>query len=332
MEFQQLEMFAAVVEEGSVHRAAERVYRTGPAVSIALRKLEEEIGSPLFDRSKRHDYSLTPSGKLLYSYAVRILRVRNEAVSALKELSHCKRGSLSIGTHESASLYLLPLLTQPFHKIHPTLRIEVVSEDSEGVLRALRDRHIDLALVAITPDEPELEMHLIMQDELVLITSPDHQLATVQEVHVRDLANEFLILEGNKSSLYQKVIDAFRDSEISLNVSVENVTIETIKRMVLAGDGVGFVPLMCVREEEARGELVTIRVDGVTYERDLWLIHRKDRPLSHAARAFVEVSVSVASSWKLTSCRTSEECGTRAPSNGRSQFSKTIRPGVLSAC
>lgn len=149
---------------------------------------------------------------------------RVAAVSALKELSQCKRGRLSIGTHESASLYLLPLLTQPFHNIHPTLKIEVVSDDSEEVLRALRDRHIDLALVAITPDEPELEMHLIMQDELVLITSPDHQLATLQEVHVRDLADEFLILEGNKSSLYRRVIDAFRDSKISLNVSVENVT------------------------------------------------------------------------------------------------------------
>ena len=87
MEFQQLEMFVAVVEEGSVRRAAERVFRTAPAVSIALRKLEEELGVPLFDRSERNNHHLTPAGRSLYSYATRILYMRKEATAAIKELS-----------------------------------------------------------------------------------------------------------------------------------------------------------------------------------------------------------------------------------------------------
>ena len=79
MELMQLIMFVAVVEEGSVHMAAERVFRTQPAVSIAVRKLEREIGASLLDRAHRYNYQLTPAGELLYSYATRLLALRNEA-------------------------------------------------------------------------------------------------------------------------------------------------------------------------------------------------------------------------------------------------------------
>jgi len=299
MEFQQLEMFAAVVDEGSVQRAAGRVCRTAPAVSIALRKLEEEIGSPLFDKSRRYNYLLTPSGKLLYSYARRILDTRNEAVAVLKDLTNGKPGTLSIGTHESTSLYLLPLLTQAFHDSHPEIKIEILCDNSETVLGALRDRQIDLALLAIGPDEDDFEKNLIMRDELVLIAGPAHRLAGVSHLEIQNLADEFLILEGATSSLREKVIQGFKDADICPNVGVENATLETIKRMVAAGVGIGFVPLMCVREEESRGELVIVRIDGFSHERDLCLIHQKGRSLTRAAQAFLDVSLSLARSLDL---------------------------------
>jgi DNA-binding transcriptional LysR family regulator len=93
MELMQLEMFVAVVEEGSVHRAAHRVCRTQPAVSIALKKLAIEVGAPLFNREHRFDYKLTPTGEVLYSYATRLLGLRNEAVAALRDLTSLRRGA-----------------------------------------------------------------------------------------------------------------------------------------------------------------------------------------------------------------------------------------------
>jgi DNA-binding transcriptional LysR family regulator len=84
VELMQLEMFVAVVEERSVRGAAERVFRTQPAVSIALRKLQEEFNAPLFDRSKRHQYRLTQVGQILYEYAFHLLALRNEALSVLQ--------------------------------------------------------------------------------------------------------------------------------------------------------------------------------------------------------------------------------------------------------
>lgn len=99
MELMQLEMFVAVVEEGSVHRAADKVCRTQPAVSIALKKLAIEVGSPLFDRKHRFDYQLTPTGEILYSYATRLLGLRNEAVAALRDLAR-RRGAVTAAAGE----------------------------------------------------------------------------------------------------------------------------------------------------------------------------------------------------------------------------------------
>lgn len=301
MEFQQLDMFVAVVETGTVSRAAERVFRTAPAVSIALRKLGEEMGAPLFDRAARNNHQLTETGQLLYSYAKQILEMRREALESVKGLSQNASRNLRLGTHESTSLYLLPSLIQAFSVAQPGTRTEVLSGSSERLVKALEDRVIELALIADAPDDSQLERHLIMRDELTLIMGKSHRLAESKRVHVRDLADEFLIVEGQKSMLRKRIVNAFEESETRFNVSVENIGIEAIKRMVAQGLGIGFVPLMCVREELAQAKLVSIQLDGVRKDWNLWMIWRKDYPLSIAARAFVGVSISRARALDLES-------------------------------
>ncbi len=297
MEFQQLEMFAAVVEEGSVRRAAERVFRTAPAVSIALRKLEEEIGAALFTRSDRNHQELTASGQLLYSYSTRILGLKREAVAGLQALTKCRTGTVRIGANESTSLYLLPKLTHAFQEVHPGLTLETRCDNSDSIIGALKDCQIDLALVAFNGDETSLQKHLIMRDEIVLIVSPGHRFTKSAQVGINDLADEVLIAENAKSSLHEEVAQAFRESGTELSVKVANVTIEGIKRMVAEGVGVGFVPLMCVQEEAARGELATVWVNGISRQRELWLVHRQDGSLSPGAEAFVKVGLQTARAW-----------------------------------
>jgi DNA-binding transcriptional LysR family regulator len=291
MEFQQLDMFVAVVETGSVTQAAERIFRTPPAVSIALRKLEEEMGASLFDRSDRNNHRLSESGKLLYSYATRILEMRKEALEAIKSVNHKASMTLRLGTHESTSLYLLPSLIQSFSGAQPDARTEVIPGNSERLLKALADRTIELALIGDAPDDPKFERRLVMKDELVLIMTPSHRLAESKQIEVRDLADEFLIVQGPTSILRERIVKAFKESETPFKVSVENIAIEAIKRMVAQGLGIGFVPLMCVREELAQDKLVTVQLDGVRKDWDLWLVWRKEHSLSSAAKAFVEVSL-----------------------------------------
>ncbi len=289
MELMQLEMFVAMVEEGSAHRAAERVFRTQPAVSMAVRKLEREIGFPLFDRSNRNAYSLTDTGEALFEYAKRILNLRDEALITLKQLHNLQSGRIRIGANESTSLYLLPQLILSFREQYPKIKVEVSRQSSALLPRELRQRNLDFAILSFLPDDTELEATAIMRDELVLIASPQHWLAARERVHIRELGAESFIAHNVHSPSRDKVIETFRRFQTPLNMTIEITTIETIKRFVAMNLGIGFVPLMCVREEVERGELVTIPVDGFRHERTLWAVRRRTDAHSHAAQAFMTV-------------------------------------------
>lgn len=294
MEFMQLKMFVAVVEEGSINKAADKVFRTQPAISIALRKLEDEIGSRLIDRSQRGDYQLTPAGELLYSYATRLINLCNETVSALNDLSHLRRGLVRVGANESTSVYLLPGVTRAFHEQYPEVKIEVTCKHSGQLLVDLYERRLDLALLAHFPQEHELDARLIMHDELVLIVSPNHRLAGVSEVHLPELAAESIVTEGASSSLHEQIVNIFCRYQTKLNVDVESGNIETIKKMVATGVGVAIVPLMCVQEEVEAGTLIVVPCVGLRYERSLWAVRRCSDVHSDAALAFMKMVTSLA--------------------------------------
>jgi DNA-binding transcriptional LysR family regulator len=289
MEFQQLQMFAAVAEEGTISRAAQRVCRTGPAVSIALKKLEDEMGTPLFERDDRHNHQLTASGKLLYEHAKRILDLRREAETAVKHSSH--DAILRIGTHESTSLYLLPSLMARLNETNPAIKTEVICGNADRLLLALANRDIELALIGDAPTDTELDSYLIKRDELVVIANPDHRLSKRQNISVADLRDEYLIVQGSKSHLRERIVQAMRASRIPFNIGVENVGIEAIKRMVINGLGIGFVPGMCVSEEVSNGNLVALKVDDLRTDWNISLVRRKDHSLSRIAREFVDLVI-----------------------------------------
>ncbi len=289
MDLMQLEMFTAIVEEGGVHKAARKVLRTQPAVSIALRKLELEIGSPLFDRSNRNAYVLTDTGEVLYDYARRLLNLRDEATLAIKELHSLQNGRIRIGANESTCLYVLPSLVQAYREKYPKIKIEVFRQVSSKLLRELKDRSLDFVAISFPPEEKEIEAIPIMRDELVLIVSPVHRLAARARVHIRELGEESFIAHNVRSRSREKVLEAFERFQTPCNITIEIATIETIKKFVAMNLGAGFVPLMCVREELARGELVSIPVDGFRHQRALWLVRRKSDAHRHAAQAFMDL-------------------------------------------
>src|SRR5262245_7167477 len=217
----QLEMFVATVEEGSVHKAARRVYRTQPAVSIALRKLEQQIGAPLFDRTNRNAYLLTDSGETLFAYARRLLNLRDESILAIQDLHNIQSGRLRIGANESASLHLLPVLVKDFRDRYPKIKIEIVRHVSRRLLRELRDRNLDFAVLSFLPDGDDVEGTAVSLDELVLVVSSRNRLDGAKMVHIRDLAAERFIAHNVRSISREKVIEAFRRHENPMNITIE---------------------------------------------------------------------------------------------------------------
>ncbi len=288
MELTQLEFFLMVVEQGSFSKAAVRVYRTHPAVSIAIRRLEEEIGAPLFDRSQKTP-TLTDAGELVYDYARRILALRDQAQDVVSELRSLERGRVRIGANESTSLYILPHLILEYREQHPNVKVEIYRHVSERLPREVLDRNVDFALLAFEPVDSDLESFPVLRDELVLIMHPDHALSKRDSVSVKELGAESFLAHNVKTGSRHKVMETFALQHTPLNITLELATVETIKRFVQLKIGISFVPRMCVADELARGALASVPVQDLSYARTLWVTHRRAMTFSHAAGAFLEV-------------------------------------------
>jgi DNA-binding transcriptional LysR family regulator len=288
MEMAQLEYFSKVVEEKSFSKAAERVFRTQPAVSIAIRRLEEEIGLPLLDRTQKMPV-LTEAGQVVYDYAQRILALRDQVGQAITEMQSLKKGRVRVGANESTTLYLLPELILAFRERHPEVKVEITRHVSSHLPREVLDRNIDFALMASEPEDRDIEAFPILKDELALIMSPKHPLATRTSIKIKELGNESFIAHNVKSGSRVKVVEAFARQHTPLNITLELATIETIKRFVQKRMGLAFVPRMCVREELERGVLVSVPVRGLSHTRTLWAAHRRGASFSPAAAAFLKV-------------------------------------------
>src|SRR5947209_7446102 len=262
MDFFQLETFLAVAQTGSFSTAAAQVHRTQPAVSQMVRKLEEEVGEPLFDRSTR-DGMLTDAGKVLEEYAQKMLNLRREARASLEELRQFQRGTLASSIADQVSAHT-----------------------------------VELGVLSFRPESSLLQSIAVFCDQLTFVVPPGHPLAKAKSVSIRQLGAESFVAHNVVSPYRLKVLEAFKKHKTPLNIGVEMPTIEAIKRFVAAGNGVALVPGIAAEPELARGELVAVPVQGLKLERKLRIVYRKGGQLSHAARAFLQVAESISGKMK----------------------------------
>src|SRR5262249_52540858 len=193
MDLIQLEHFLAVVDERTFTRAAERVCRSQPAVSQSIRRLEEEIGVPLFARDV-HDVSLTEAGQMLGDYARKMLRTRNEALNELEGLKRLTSGTLKIAAHESAAVYLLPAPLRHYQQRFPDIKVCIYRSRLADIPRQVLDRDVHVGFVKDVPPFHELQSVEVHSDEMVLIAPPGHPLAHRRDARLRDFANERFVL------------------------------------------------------------------------------------------------------------------------------------------
>ena len=292
MEISQLEVFLAVAREGGFSRAAEKLYRTQSAVSQAIRKLEAEIGEPLFDRSTR-DGVMTDAGNVLQEYAERLLNLRENAREALGELRELQKGKLVVGANEFTALYLLRVLAE-YRRLHPAIRIVVQRSLGSQIPDDIRRHNCEFGVLTYDPQDPELSSVVVYSDELIFVVPPQHPLARESQVSIRQLGAESFVAHIVSSPYREKVIQAFEKYKTPLHMGVELPTLQAIKRFVAMGNGVAFLPEISVEDEIARGELVRIPVQELRVHRKLRLIYRRSAALSHAGRAFLKIAESVA--------------------------------------
>ena len=287
MDLASLHVFQTVARERSFSRAAQKLYRTQPAVSIAVRKLEHWVGQPLFVRGSGARL-LTDAGTLLLEYADRMLNLREEIRKGMNELRGLQRGQLSVGVNESSIHALLPALGR-YRRTHPGIHLRVHRVFSRDVPREVLNHHLDIGVISYVPEERELEAVEFHRDSLALVVWPSHPLAKRREVDIRDLGKETFVAHIVESPYRQRVIQMFARHRVPLNMGIEMPTIESIKLFVEMKMGVAIVPEMCVEHEVARRELCQLRIRQMRIARRLYLVYRQDRPLSVAAQALVEI-------------------------------------------
>jgi DNA-binding transcriptional LysR family regulator len=287
MDLSQLHVFLTVAKEQSFSRAAEKLYRTQPAVSIVIRKLEESVGQPLLVRGARQ-VKLTDAGELLRDYAERLLNLRDEIQKGMEDLGNLGRGELRLGVNESSIHALLPALAR-YRKLYPGVKLIMHRTLSRDIPQEVLNYRLDLGTVSYVPQDAKLAAVEILRDELTFVVPPKHKLARRPSVDIKELGEETFVAHNVESPYRSRVIQLFEKHRVPLHRDIEMPTIESIKRFVQMGMGVAIVPRMCVRWEVERKLLAEVRIRQLKMPRSLYLVSRRGARFSHAAAGLMKL-------------------------------------------
>src|ERR1700724_1255708 len=232
MDFEQLETFLQVARHSSFSRAAEKRFRTQPAISSQIRALEEELGAKLLDRSGGK-VSITASGKLFQKYAEEILEARKAVLTAIAETERVPRGEIVVGANEGTCLHILPEVFAEFKKQYPNVGVNIKRADYAKILESVVDNSVDFGVVSLPVTDARLTVVLIHRDELVIIAPPQHPLAKMKSATVADVA-KFPLVVPKAGHTRDAIEQLFHERRRKPNFTMELDSSELLKRFVAA--------------------------------------------------------------------------------------------------
>ncbi len=289
MDFDQLETFLEVARLSSFSRAAEKRFRTQPAVSSQIRALEEEVGAKLLDRSGGK-VSITAPGKIFQKYAEETLEARKVVLTAIAETERVPRGEIIVGANEGTCLHILPEVFAEFKKQYPDVAVNIKRADYGKILESVIDNSVDFGVVSLPVSDNRLTVVLIHRDELVIIAPPQHPLAKMKSAAVTEVA-KFPLVMPKAGHTRDALEDLFHERRLKPQYAMELDSSELLKRFVAADVGVGFIARSHAQEDVKANVLAAIPISDAQVRRDLALVFRKDKALSRAALAFIDTTV-----------------------------------------
>jgi LysR family transcriptional regulator, low CO2-responsive transcriptional regulator len=291
MDFDQLETFLEVARLSSFSRAAEKRFRTQPAISSQIRSLEEEVGAKLLDRSGGR-VSLTASGKIFQKYAEEAIEARKTAIVAIAETERVPRGEIIVGANEGTCLHVLPEVFAEFKKLYSDVAVNVKRADYAKVLESVIDNSVDFGVVSLPVTDNRLTVVLIHRDELVVIVPPSHALAKLKSVTLAEAA-QYPLVVPKAGHTRDSLENLFHERRLKPRYAMELDSSELLKRFVAVDVGVGFIARSNVVEDVRADVLRSIPMSDAQIRRDLALVFRKDKALSRAALAFIDIAVKI---------------------------------------
>ncbi len=288
MELRKLEVFCKVVELKSFTRAAAAVMLSQPTLSEHIRSLEDELGQKLVDRLGRL-VEPTPVGSLLYSYAVKILRLQRDALQAIEQYGGKLIGRIMIGAGSIPGTYILPGVIGRFRERYPSVKATLMINSSQQIVQDVQDGQVEIGVIGARWSERGLDCREIYSDTLSVVVGADHHMAGKKEISLTELADEPFILRESGSGTRKVVDQIFEDHGVktsSLSEVAEIGSTAAVLQAVKEGLGVSIVSTMAVEKDLSCGTIVSLPVKGVRMERPFYMIRRKNRELSPAAAVF----------------------------------------------
>jgi len=290
MTIQQMEAIIALVEEGSFSRAAKRMLLTQPALTKNIKNAEDCLGTRLANRSSA-GISLTPEGKILYNYARRMVRLRDEAKEKVLALRKESGGNIYLSASTIPATYILPRALSDFNKTNTDIHIYIKTADSEEAMNMVLDNEVEMGFIGKKPLNKKLAAETTWKDRLALIVSRDHVWCKKKSVTLSELLKEPFVVREKGSATKELFKTCLKKSKsLSLdqfNICGELGSSEAIKEAVIAGWGVSVISIHAVSRELSQGLLYEIPIQGLTMERNFYLIYRRQFDFRSFHKTFV---------------------------------------------
>jgi DNA-binding transcriptional LysR family regulator len=287
MNTRHLKIFLTVSELGNMTRAAKALYMTQPSVSQAIAELEKDYGVRLFERLN-HKLFLTAAGERLETYARHMLNLSEQVRHELADLSQA--GSVRIGASLTIGAYLLPRLLSRFHQERPAVEIFSRVDNTSVIEKMLLEDQLDLGLVEGPIHSPHIVEQFFCDDDLVFIAAPQHPLAGIPHLGMRDLADQSFIIRETGSGTQDIFEHTMQAADLSWKAAGVYNNIEAIKQAVSANLGLGIVSKIAITEEARSGKIAPLNIDGFSLQRKFNLVYHRQKFFTTAMQSFWEIS------------------------------------------
>jgi DNA-binding transcriptional LysR family regulator len=288
---QQMEAVISLVEEGSFSRAAKRMFLTQSALTKNIKNAEDYLGVRLVNRSNMGT-SLTPEGKILYNYAQRIVKLRDEAREKILTLRENVGGNIYISASTIPATYILPHVLSAFVKIHPDIRVYIKPADSEEAMNMVLENDVEIGCIGKQPSNKKLAAEPLWKDRLILAIPKHHRWCKKKSITLSELLDEPFVIREKGSATRDLFESCLKESK-SINLSQFNIcselgSSEAIKEAVIAGLGVSVISIHAVERELSQGLLFEVPLQSCKMERNFYLIYKRQFDFRPAHKIFID--------------------------------------------
>jgi DNA-binding transcriptional LysR family regulator len=284
MDLHYLKLFHTLASEQSYTRAADSLFISQPALSMQIRKFEDEIGLKLFDKVGNKSI-LNENGRVLYGYTQEIFSIIEEAEHQLLNKTDCISGTISIGGSNTSGTYILPRIIGEFKHIYPDVEVNLHVSDTNDILHLISESKLDFAVSGGAPEYyKNVNVEKLMEDHIVFAASPKNKLAEKEYIDPSDLINNNFIAHEKHSQLYLLTARIIEEMNFPAKITMTFGNIDAIKQAVAANLGVSLIPLSAVSFELNIGLIKELKIKNKSWSYPQNLIYNKNKYLSPAAR------------------------------------------------